>query len=205
MMRKIIFIFLLASAFTKSLACNCKSISKYDDFISSDLILIGEVIKVNDLFFEIRTHEFFKGQCLDTLVAIIDDCSVIPEKGEIWLFYGVKLGGNKIYVSQCGSSRSFKRPFSFNMNDFPKPPPPNVDEGLLKVMDELNKDKALTELHYDITSLRVNKIQADLQRASENLLKVKEQVSLLVVGLVFCIALIGVLGVIVYRRVRKIH
>jgi hypothetical protein len=199
-MRKIIFILLLTSALTKSLACNCKSISKYDDFVASDLVFLGEAIEVSELFFKIKIYEFFKEQSSDTLVANIDDCSIIPEKDEIWLFYANKTGNGKIYISQCSSSRSFKRPFSFSMDNFPKPPPPNIDEGLLKIMDELNKDRGLIELYYDIENLRVKKIQVDLQKSNENLLRVKEQMRLLVVGLSFCILLTGILGVIIYMR-----
>ncbi|QOI98044.1 MAG: hypothetical protein HRU69_11360 [Flammeovirgaceae bacterium] len=204
-MKKVIFMSLLTLTFVESLACACTTISKYDDYTTSDFVFIGTVTDVNNVFFEIRAHEFFKGQSSDTLVANIDDCSIVPEKGEIWLFYAVKTDDNRIYVSQCGSSRSFRRPFSFNMNNFPKPPPPNVDEGLLKVMNELNKDRALAELHHDISSLRVKKIQTDLQNANEDLLEVKGQVRLLIVGLCFCIVLTGILGVIIYRKVRRNH
>jgi hypothetical protein len=142
-------IFLFVSFTTNLLACDCKTISKENDYNLSDFVFLGQVIEINDHSFKVYVQEVFKGDAVKSVQVFTDDCSIYPKRGEFWLMYSTKREDGYFYVSQCGWSRSFNNPFSVNSKNLPDPPiiggQPN---------NTLNIQAALYEMQQDILSLR---------------------------------------------------
>ncbi|BFM43869.1 hypothetical protein CFS9_25100 [Flavobacterium sp. CFS9] len=145
-----------------SYCCDCKTISKEEEYINSDLIFLGKIITVNDKFFEIKTLEVYKGKTIKKIKSYISDCGIHPHKGEIWLLYSKKNDKNAFFISTCGNSRSFSKPFI--LNDANLPPPPLFDSSVsLNELNEKNYFKiASLQLRLDILNLRENKRQNEL-------------------------------------------
>lgn len=125
-MRKVLVILsiiILNSNVTESLACKCKTIKSYDELInisynSSNLVFLGELIKLDTLKdeYSFLVLELFKGDNkTDTIIYKPQtSCSLyISEKGR-WIIYGNIINDNYIDISQCGASRSERKPTCFN-------------------------------------------------------------------------------------------
>ncbi len=155
-MKKNLFLLLLLLGTKQTLACDCKVISKNDDYNNSFAVFVGEIKQVSGDKFVIEPQEFFKGEEFKSAISVIDDCSILPNVGEIWLLYAKKYNDDEIYVSHCGSSRSFNWPFNFNSHNFPKPIR-DSDASDINILLKLNLDIALNELYTDIDNLRTKK------------------------------------------------
>lgn len=105
-MRSSILIILLSLA-TSVYSCDCKFITKEVEYYSSDFVFTGSIIDVHEDYIEVKIKEILKGNESGTVRIFIDDCSIAPKRGELWLLYSIKREHNEHYVSQCGWSRSF--------------------------------------------------------------------------------------------------
>lgn len=137
-------------------ACDCKFISKMADYDNSFAVFVGEIKQISEDKFVVEPNEFFKGEEFKTFISVIDDCSIFPEVGEIWLLYATKYKDEEIHVSRCGSSRSFNWPFNFNSQNFPKPIK-GSETSNIDIVRRLNLEIALNELYSDLNSLRSRK------------------------------------------------
>lgn len=133
----ILFIFSLSSVF----ACDCKTLSKSENYEASQLVLIAKAdSNFNEGHF-ISVLETFKGAIDESAVFIYENtCSINLQVGETWLLYAHKVEDNKIYVSQCSWSRSFSNPICLYNT-------PHQE-------DVHYQQNSLTELHDDIQQLR---------------------------------------------------
>lgn len=161
-MRTLLFV-VLSLIMIKSFSCDCKTITKSDELKISEFVFIGEVIAISDTCFELSVIETFKGVLEDTVLFVIADCSILPKKTEIWLIYANKFDSISFLASQCGWSRSSNWPFSGNSRYFPKPPPLNLPETDLEILNLINTEMALLELHFDIQDLRHKSTQNKLE------------------------------------------
>ena len=133
----ILFLFYLSSAF----ACDCKIISKAENYEYSVLILTAKIDSNLNNGHVISVLETFKNTIDKSITLIYENsCSIAPKVGETWLLYAHKVEGNKIYVSQCSWSRSFSNPICLYNTPYQK--------------DTNTKQSATGELHKDIQQLR---------------------------------------------------
>ena len=160
----IFFIFLYIDLFGSS----WKVISKSRNYEISDVVCLGEIISVEKRDVLVKRIEIFKGTIKDTIITKIDNYSFIPRQGEVWLLYAKKLNEKEIYVSNNSWSRSFDNPFAIHSKEFPKPPPQNISEVEYEVIKKLNKSAGLSELRYDILSLRQLKNSLEFNEYKEN-------------------------------------
>ncbi|WP_163399223.1 hypothetical protein [Flavobacterium fluviatile] len=171
-----------------SYCCDCKTISKEAEYATSDFIFLGEIITVNDQFFEIKTIEVFKGKTIKKIKSYISDCGIHPNKGEIWLLYSKKNDKNIFFISSCGNSRSFTKPFVLSDVNLPSPPPLNSTT----LLNELNQKKyfkiALLQLKLDIEKLRQinaqNKLKT-LRSSYDNLQNQIKLLKLIIISIIF--------------------
>ena len=105
----LIFVFLYNS---NLYSCDCKTISKEKEHSISNLIILGKITSVNSIYFEVKVLEIFKGKTQLTVKFFVDYCSIYPIKGETWILYSQKNKDRKPYISVCGNSRSFNKPFN---------------------------------------------------------------------------------------------
>lgn len=148
--------------FFESLGCDCKYISKQEEYKSSDLIFVGEISTVEKDRFYVSMIESLKGDKTDTLMSVfVDNCSVYPQQGETWLLYSTIDDGVR-YVSKCGWSRSFQHPFQIGSGNMPLPPSPGTDASLMFMIDNTSKNKALSELYFDISTMRNERLKASI-------------------------------------------
>ena len=142
MMKQFLTLFLLAVSFN-SYCYDCKIISKEKEYVNSDFVFLGKITSVNDKYFEIKTLEVFKGKLFEKIRSYKSNGSIYPKKGEIWLLYSTEKGKNKFFISVCGNSRSFTKPFA--LSDANLPPPAPLHSPVF--VNELNK-KQLFRLQY---------------------------------------------------------
>ena len=143
------------------LACDCKSISKAMDYENSFVIFLGEIKAVDSERFVIMPLEFFKGEEFDLAISIFDECSITPAIGERWLVYATKYSETEIFISSCGSSRSFNWPFSPNSEFYPRPPRIIFDSTSSEIISRLDRGIALNELYFDINTLRSTRMRRE--------------------------------------------
>nr|NQU89704.1 hypothetical protein [Bacteroidota bacterium] len=181
------------------------------EYNSSEFIFLGEVIEKNDTSFEFAVYETFKGILNDTVQFIVADCSIMPNKTEIWLIYANQYDDTFMIASQCGWSRSFNWPFSGNSIFFPKPPPQEISAEFLEILNISYTERALSELQFDIISLRQNNIQEEMNRikkpyqeSMEKLEKIHQQLLILKWSLLSMILLLVIMGIILAKYIKKV-
>jgi hypothetical protein len=153
-----------------SFGIDCKKQSKIDIYRKSNLVFTGTIVEVSSNHFSVLVGEKFKGKYKkDTLIAVIQNNSIIPEKGEDWLIYAEDLG-ELIYVDDCLGSKSFNWPYGIQDISSPEQPPPFFrDESMVYLLENIWKDRALNELYFEILSLRQFKIQNENTMMDEGL------------------------------------
>lgn len=188
-MKKLLII--LLTLFSVNLyCCDCKTISKEKEYDNSNLVFLGKIISVNSKYFEVKVLEVFKGKPQPIIKSFISDCTIYPNKGDVWLLYSNRYDGNEFYISSCGNSRSFRVPFNHNSSTFPKPPP-NIDNDLIGLFSDINYNVALLELNSDIQELRLIKTQKALNDINNNFINFKKQVAIFKWIIFLSIAIIG--------------
>jgi hypothetical protein len=140
----------------------CKTITKEENYDLADFVFLGEVTAVNGKTFEIVVEETFKGGLPRKVYAQLDDYSIMPNKGEVWLFYAKKHSKNTIFISQCSWSRSFEDPFCIYSTNFPLPPPQNSGTNNQDLLLSQYKSIAISELNTDILNLRHLKFKKEI-------------------------------------------
>lgn len=152
---KILSVFLFLLLTRNVFACDCKTLSKEKEYQVSDFIFLGKVISVNDTSFEVHVQEVFKGDNVEYTKISVEDCSIYPKRGELWLMYSEQRGNNKFYVSHCGWSRSFNNPFRIMDKNIPDPLSPGEPVDSSSVFPDIKK--ASMELKEDIVQLRIKR------------------------------------------------
>ncbi len=132
---------------------------------------------------------------LKFLVVSLDDYSVFPEIGDIWLFYATKFSERTIHISKCGWSRNIENPINMNSIFFPKPLTTNTSESELLVLDAITLSNLNNELFNDITTLRNKKNQDKFNSLFLTVNSLKEQTKLILVIMIFIV--ISLLGIII--------
>ncbi|KAF2331986.1 hypothetical protein [Flavobacterium daemonense] len=178
-MIKKLFTLLLSIISINSYCCDCKTISKETEYRNSDFIFLGKIISVNDKFFEIETLEVFKGKTIRKIKSYISDCSIYPNKGEIWLLYSKKNSKNAFFISACGNSRSFSKPFTINYTNLPPPPPLDIPEACNDLNGKNYFKIALLQLELDIAKLRQIRSQNKFIVLTNNYQSLQNQIKLL--------------------------
>jgi hypothetical protein len=163
MKRILIFIFtIIASKYLY--ACDCKDITKYQEYNNADLVFIGEIIQKFDTCFLIKPTEIFKGNnsILDsTCISPLGNCLINPEVGETWLVYATA-SEKSIKISSCGYSRSFSFPF---VGDGPPPRSNLMPSEKDYMISTIYFNKALTQLNIDIQNLRSQRQYEELEKS----------------------------------------
>lgn len=172
MIRNAILVILFLMICRDSFSCDCKNFSRFEEYQLSEIVMLGKVTHVIQKEFSIIPFEIFKGEINNSTINFIiaDDCSINPIEGEIGLYYAIK-NENSYYISSCGYSRSFKRPY--HNNYVPPPPPINMPDYLLFYLDQLNYERALSELYFDINTLRQMKMEDKLKTIHNDILKIE--------------------------------
>ena len=173
-MKNLIILILLLPVF-KSFGCDCNYIPKEVEFQESNFIFIGKVISVESNFIVVKGQESFKGKLIDNIKIKIDYCSISPLKGELWLFYMTKTN-NQYFVSSCGNSRSFNKPFLNNGLSIPPPSKNILNNEILEIMDDLYFKNASIELKTDILDLRLIKTKNYLNTVDSHNKNLKSQI-----------------------------
>ncbi|CAI2766940.1 hypothetical protein [Flavobacterium collinsii] len=199
-MIKQLLILLLLVASIDSYCCDCKTISKETEYVNSDFVFLGKIISINDKFFEVKILEVFKGKEIKIIKSYISNCGIHPKKDEIWLLYSKKNADKTFFISTCGNSRSFSKPFILTDTSLP-PPPPITKPTFLNQINEKSYFKiALLQLKLDIEKLRQIKYQNELIVLRKSHESQEKQMKLLKS------VLVCVIGIFLFRwlRVRKI-
>ena len=168
MKKAIAFIVLILIA-SQATAWDCKTQTKRELYDEYEVVLIGKILRVDSLSYLVAVQEMFKGSQHDTLVgelwAETYGASIRPERGETWLIYGDIRNGN-LLAGDCSGSRSFDFPYSFHMIASPTPPPRQmgeITEVEMFILRNIDLDKALNELYYDIITLRQWKLEEKIK------------------------------------------
>lgn len=168
---KIILILTFLTISINSFACDCKSIDNLEKaqeqaYKNHNLIFLGEVIESNtNDEYKLRIIELYKGNLTDSIVTgwtgLNLGCELFPKlEDHIWLVYTNK--ADKIYIDECGLSRSIRFPYLNNKNASVPPPPPNKPEDAMIWIDYQNViieqyKRALEVLRYEIKQLRIKR------------------------------------------------
>ncbi len=155
--------FILILFTVNSYCCDCKIISKVDQFNNSDFVFLGKITTVRADYFEVKVIEVFKGKIKSTIKSFINNCLIYPTEGEVWLLYVKSNDGNEFDISQCGNSRSFNKPHIYTISNIP-PPPPNSNNYLIYLFSDSYYKMALIELNADISELRLIKTQNEMEK-----------------------------------------
>ncbi len=197
---KVLLLMILNLATIFSFGCDCKRISKEADQTNSDFIFTGVIVNVYEDSFKIKLVENLKGYLKDTVTAKIDDCSILPQKGESWLFYAKLIGDGNVYISHCSWSRSFNWPFNLNSNIKPIPPSQNNNYELNSYLNDFYKGMALSELRDDIINLRELKMYADLIEIKNLSQEIEDKViQLKCLSIILCVLLF----IVIVIKVKK--
>lgn len=156
------FLFLLIFPFLSAFSCDCKYITKNENFEHVDYVFLGKISKVYKEYYEISLIESFKKEVPLNLTGKSDSCSISPDEGEIWLLYANRIGKRKVFISQCSWSRNFEFPYCIYSEGTPPPRPPTANRDFLHLEELQFKNMALNELYFDIFSLRSKKIKSEL-------------------------------------------
>lgn len=188
-MKKTILFFLLLAKIYSSYAETCKRGSKIEEFQSSDLIVLCEVIDIRNEEFKVKIFEIFKGNPKNKVITIFasEITALKISTGQHWLFYLKKEKSSKWTVNNCGWSRSFNNPLRVN-----PPPPPTMDmsSSQMELMIANYRTIATLELTNDLQFLRNEKNQSSSFVCDTNDLKLNIIIILLFILLLFMIGLI---------------
>ena len=195
---KQLLIFIFALFAINSYSNDCKTISKEKEYNNSDCVLLGKITFVNDSYYEIKVLEVFKGKDFKNIRLYIGHNSIYPDLGETWLLYFNKSDKNDFYVSGCGNSRSFERPFI----DIPPPPLPKTDPYVNELNWKTYFKLAILELNLDISKLRQVKTQNKLISVINNYEILEKQMTLIRFIL---IVIIVILGCLLFRSVKSLR
>lgn len=159
MKKAVVFVFMIVSI--KISASDCRRISKIEVYETADLVFLGQVSEIDDSTFGINVFEYFKGsEEIQYLKGIRMDNSISPKEEDLWLFYAKQIGEGEVYIDFCSGSKSFQNPTGFHDVTFPSPPPPFLkDQSLLFLTENIVESKSLSELYFEIISLRQMKIE----------------------------------------------
>lgn len=143
--------------------CDCNFIdndskSRLINYEESNLIFVGILVDNKTIV----VSEFLKSSTKirkQYKVVEIDNCSLVPEKGEVWLVYSTIQETGAISINQCSRSRSFSNPNRY-MGEIPPPlmkygKPISKNE--LKNQEELFRLQANVDLLEEIEWLRAIK------------------------------------------------
>ncbi len=169
---KLVTIILFIICATDCMACECaeqKLIdAQHNEYVISDLIIIGNVIKISDdkQFLTLVIKEIFKGdQTVQDTIIFKNNyyCEPYVDFGGDWLLYG-QLTNGVFRINECGLSRSFMTPERNLFFRFLPQPPPEAnadDESILKEEIRIDEEKAgqtaQDELKNEIAELRFKK------------------------------------------------
>lgn len=171
MLRYLIIILVFTFAANTSFSRECKTITKFNEYHNSEIIILGYITEKGDKNFNLEVLEVFKGD--DTISGskisgLLGEDLINPDIGETWLLYA-SFSEKVLVVNICGHSRSFDRPYSIGGNSIP--PPPSSNENFEEAQDVINNiyvNRALSELRYDIMDLRYKKLQNQLSEFKNN-------------------------------------
>lgn len=164
MQRYLIVILVFIVSTNISYSSDCKTITKFEEYDKSEMIILGYITDKVDEHFNINILEVFKGEDIalgSKVQGFLGDGLINPNIGETWLLYG-SFSEKGLIVNICGHSRSFNSPYS--IGGYSIPPPPASNETSKEAEDLMNNiylNRALSELHYDLMNLRHRKLQKE--------------------------------------------
>jgi hypothetical protein len=184
---------------------DCREISKDEDYEISDLVFIGNVAYVDNACFIIEPKEYFKGEEFGELVAKIENSSIFPQEGDIWLFYAERVANDTIFVSECSWSRRIYPVDGLNSRGIPPPrsPSENFAESLQILQSAFNDHHAEMELQYDILTLRSLKLQKENSRLMESINIFCIKSNALLYGVLISVVILLVLNVFMLYQSQK--
>lgn len=138
-----------------------------DEYSKADVIFLGVVTEVNKDEYTFRVTELLKGEMNEFLIGKnISSCSIFPSKQEYWLIYAKKEASGLIDVSQCGSSRPLNIPVHENGYTVTlEPKGMSIGESFLSNQNDFNIE--LSELHFEISTMRHRRLQGIIERSLE--------------------------------------
>lgn len=154
-----IFFFLLFSNLTSN-ACDCIRISDYEHYKTSDVVLLGQIISVDENNTIVSIIESFKGGSPDSVLKLKNHtCTFAMKKGEQWLLYLTSYDG-EYEANACGNS---KKDISKDLfTPFPLDSSVNDND---KIWNEIRCNRQIINYQNQLTNLRYWK---RLQKSSNN-------------------------------------
>jgi hypothetical protein len=181
---KLLLIVFITLKLTVTFGFDCKKLTKDQIYNQADLVFLGSVIYVSDTIAGVRIIEWFKGNAKDTVQWFISKGEVIPSINTTWLIYGHNTNiGNSFYIQECTGSKGFTAPYSIQDDAIPPPPTSEMVSMSLEgrvLHRQMLFDRALSELYFDIASLRARKLEREialLQQKYDKLMKGQESAS----------------------------
>ena len=107
-MKKSILLISLILIVRTGFACDCKVVSKDEDYKRSNNVFIGETTSINENYISVKVVENFKGNLKGVVLLNKTSCSISPEITERWLLCAN--GAKELEVTMCGWSRELKHP-----------------------------------------------------------------------------------------------
>ncbi len=153
-----------------ALCCDCKDISKMEEYDNSDHIFIGEIIMVKEYSFLVKAKEYFKGAENDLFWVSMQDCSIIPVEGDIWLIFANTYINDSILISDCGWSRAFGKNIKLRTQTLPEPVSENHSQKPTVIDISYYKTLANMELYSDVNDLRIRKQFGELNNKLNSIL-----------------------------------
>ncbi len=144
-----------------SYGCDCKYINRETESKLADRIVIARIIEDSKDRFTAFVIDGLKGTGLDTVkVNTSSECSVKPQKGELWLLY-IHSGQQYLFATICGNSRSFRDPVL--MKDI-EAIEPKADLSIGDIRNQLLINKSHMDLYFEILDL---KSERDVQKIND--------------------------------------
>lgn len=131
---------LLIIMHTSLFSFNCKRMNIEDakqiNYINSDVIFIGEAIKVEQTVIVFRVMEFLKGN-VNVFCKVQIESNLYINIGDKCLIYAnYQNESNRLVIDECSISRSFNNPLILHVYDLP-PPPMNFQDDIEKFKNEM--------------------------------------------------------------------
>ena len=143
------------------------------------MVFIGYIFESNDRNYKIYVDEIFKGYPPDTLIGVVDEDFIHPQKGTTWLFYINGFGDGNVYVNICSGSKSFEFPYGFH--DVSRLVPPSKEFAKssidLTYLELLQSIKSTNEMYYEINSLRSLKSKEEISKMLKDIENLKNEKS----------------------------
>ena len=209
-MRNLIFLgmFFLFSGSLKG--SDCKELSKIDLYNSAELIFLGQIIDVSDSVYFVRVDEKYKGNLSDTISGMIEERTIHPEIGDVWLIFAKKMENDLIFVDFCSGSKSLRFTLGAHDVSVPIPPPASlVNDSDFFIIENINRSTSLNEFFFDVYSLRYIKDQREKEYTydkyvtllnHQNALEVKGNI---IIGInLILLVLVGFLGILIGRKIK---